>query len=220
MSNIKVPDSISKLLKITMRAFYSDLHIILIDVLLRMRYASEYTIAKELNIKIEKIRIITNNLLKEKYLKMEDRLFKRLKLDFKHNKQNFIRRVYKLRYWYIDYNSTMINIKEKIRKIFSNIKIKSLPFENFFLMCPRKICGKKYLMSDIPSLQFNPLSGNFSCSQFLNFKVICGAELIEEKIKDEFKTNKANNNKKIQITLLTPLIELIFISTRNLNLKF
>jgi transcription initiation factor IIE alpha subunit len=67
--NLKTPHSIIKLLKIIVRAFYSDLHIITIDILLKLGYVSEFSLSKELKIETEKIRMITNSLQKENFLR-------------------------------------------------------------------------------------------------------------------------------------------------------
>ena len=76
-----IPVEVTCLLKILTRYFYLDQHIILIDFLINVRYASEYSISKELNMKNEKIRMITNFLHKENIINFEDRLFKKLKSD-------------------------------------------------------------------------------------------------------------------------------------------
>ena len=52
----KIPPIILNLIETVIFTFYSDLHIIVFELLLKIGYASEYGIAKEINLNIEKIR--------------------------------------------------------------------------------------------------------------------------------------------------------------------
>nr|UXY87138.1 TATA binding protein of transcription factor IIE [Cryptomonas sp.] len=176
----KIPDAIVNLIKIVVRAFYCDIHIVTLDILLKMGYISEYAIAKELNLNVEKVKLITNSLCSENFIKYEDRLFKQVKIHTIKNKPNFSKRVYKLRYWYINPNSIVWNINEKIKNIFSKTKIYLPKKESVYFKCPRKVCGKKYSISDLTTLPFNYSTGSFTCNRFLNLKIICGSELKED----------------------------------------
>jgi len=53
-----VPESFLFLLKTTIKAFYSDSHIIAIEIILKSGYASEFTLAKEMRISLDKIKMI------------------------------------------------------------------------------------------------------------------------------------------------------------------
>jgi transcription initiation factor IIE alpha subunit len=192
-SRLKIPDIIINLIKLVMYTFYCDIHIITFELLLKIGYASEYGIAKEINVNIEKIRLITNSLYSENFIKYEDRLFKQMKICTLKNKHIISKRVYKLRYWYIDSNSIVWSINEKIKNICSKCEKKSSDNNDIFFKCPRKICGKKYSMGDLTTLPFNYNTGMFSCNRFLNLKVICGSELQEAEFLTDF------NNKNIHV---------------------
>jgi transcription initiation factor IIE alpha subunit len=194
-NRLKIPDIIINLIKLVIYTFYCDLHIITFELLLKIGYASEYGIAKEINVNIEKIRLITNSLYSENFIKYEDRLFKQMKICTIKNKHTISKRVYKLRYWYIDSNSIVWGVNEKIKNIFLKCEKKSSDSKDIFFKCPRKICGKKYSMSDLTALPFNYNTGMFSCNRFLNLKVICGSELQEA----EILTDQNDKNKNIHI---------------------
>jgi hypothetical protein len=215
-SNFKIPQSIYKLFKIILRAFYSDLHIVTIDILLKLGYVSEFVLLKECNIEIEKIRMVTNSLLKENFIKHEDRIFKKIKFQ-KENKNKKNLKIYKLRFWFIDFNSTILKIKEKIKKIFINQSTVKKTKKKFYLHCPRKICQKQFSNIDLSSLPFNHITGKFNCNNFLNLKIICGEELIEKK-DDYFSPNLENvfQEKKIIFNELKPIIILILSSIKTL----
>lgn len=91
MSNYKtISDSVLLLLKITVRAFYSDSHIIAVNIILNSGYASEYKISKEMGFSLEKVRIITNSLFVEKFIRYEERLFKQLRNKDMNKKKKFL----------------------------------------------------------------------------------------------------------------------------------
>ena len=191
----KIPPIILNLIETVIFTFYSDLHIIVFELLLKIGYASEYGIAKEINLNIEKIRLITNSLYSENFIKYEDRLFKQVKFFTLKNKQKLRKRVYKIRYWYIDSNSIVWILNEKLKRIFSNSEKKTLINKDIFFKCPRKICGKKYSLGDLSILPFNYNSGIFYCNRFLNLKIICGSELQETDNLTE--KNKKSKDSKI-----------------------
>ena len=60
------------------RAFFSDLHIIVIELILKENYITEYSISTELGLGINRIRLVTNNLIKEKLISYEERSFRNL----------------------------------------------------------------------------------------------------------------------------------------------
>ena len=66
-------------LRKVIRAFFSDLHIIIIEIILRNKYITEYSIEREINLGIEKTRLVANNLIKEKLISYEDKFFKNLR---------------------------------------------------------------------------------------------------------------------------------------------
>jgi transcription initiation factor IIE alpha subunit len=179
INKVKIPLILVDLIKTIIYTFYCDLHIIIFELLLKIGYASEYGIAKEINVNIEKIRLVTNSLYSEKFIKYEDRLFKRMKVYTIKNKQIFSKRVYKIRYWYIDSNSIIWILNEKIKKAFFSSQQKKLENKKMIFKCPRKICGKIYSLGDLATLPFNYNTGIFLCNKFLNLKVICGSELQE-----------------------------------------
>ena len=181
----KIPHILVDLIRIIIYSFYCDLHAIIFELLLKIGYASEYGIAKELNVNLEKIRLVTNSLYSENFIKYEDRLFKRMKIFAMKNKQASSKRVYKIRYWYIDPNSIVWVLNEKIKKAFfySNEKSEN---KKVIFKCPRKICSKKYSIGDLATLPFNYNTGIFLCNRFLNLKVICGSELQETEIVSDY----------------------------------
>nr|UXY87625.1 TATA binding protein of transcription factor IIE [Cryptomonas curvata] len=192
---LKIPQILVDLIKVIIYNFYCDLHIIVFELLLKIGYASEYGIAKEINVNIEKIRLVTNSLYSESFIKYEDRLFKRMKVFTIKNKQAISKRVYKIRYWFVDSNSIVWILNEKMKEIISNSQKKTIENKKVVFKCPRKICNKKYSLGDLATLPFNYNTGIFLCNGFLNLKVICGSELQEIENLPEYK--KANNDVKI-----------------------
>ena len=206
----KIPPIILNLIETVIFTFYSDLHIIVFELLLKIGYASEYGIAKEINLNIEKIRLITNSLYSENFIKYEDRLFKQVKFFTLKNKQKLRKRVYKIRYWYIDSNSIVWILNEKIKRIFSNSEKKTLINKDIFFKCPRKICGKKYSLGDLSILPFNYNSGIFYCNRFLNLKIICGSELQEtDNLTEKNKKSKDSKIIKNEYEYLKIIYELL-----------
>lgn len=191
-----IPVSVSNLLKMITRAFYSDLHIEVVDVILRMGYTSEYTISKELEMKVEKVRLVTNSLYNENFIKFEDRIFKKQTQGYQKEKRGLTRKIYKIRFWFIDSNFFIWSLKERIKRIFSHQKQLTFQKKEIVFRCPRKICGKLFSMNEIAGIPFDHRTGILTCDNFLNQKVICGTELIENK---DFHTNggdDANLKKK------------------------
>ena len=206
----KIPPIILNLIETVIFTFYSDLHIIVFELLLKIGYASEYGIAKEINLNIEKIRLITNSLYSENFIKYEDRLFKQVKFFTLKNKQKLRKRVYKIRYWYIDSNSIVWILNEKLKRIFSNSEKKTLINKDIFFKCPRKICGKKYSLGDLSILPFNYNSGIFYCNRFLNLKIICGSELQEtDNLTEKNKKSKDSKIIKNEYEYLKIIYELL-----------
>ena len=181
-----IPVEVTCLLKILTRYFYLDQHIILIDFLINVRYASEYSISKELNMKNERIRMITNFLHKENIINFEDRLFKKLKSD-----KNVLneKKIYKLRYWFIDFNLLLLNLKLKLNKIFKKKTNNILKLDNIEFICSRKICEKIYYLKNLSDLPFDHSLGLFYCTNYLNQRVLCGSKIFEKK-KKNILTNK------------------------------
>ena len=206
----KIPPIILNLIETVIFTFYSDLHIIVFELLLKIGYASEYGIAKEINLNIEKIRLITNSLYSENFIKYEDRLFKQVKFFTLKNKQKLRKRVYKIRYWYIDSNSIVWILNEKLKRIFSNSEKKTLINKDIFFKCPRKNCGKKYSLGDLSILPFNYNSGIFYCNRFLNLKIICGSELQEtDNLTEKNKKSKDSKIIKNEYEYLKIIYELL-----------
>lgn len=215
----EIPKSVFKLFKIIIRAFYSDWHIVTIDILLKLEYISEYFLAKELLFSIEKIRLIVNNLHNDGFLKFEDKLFKQIGYKKNRENKNFGRKIYKLRYWFIDFNSAIFHIKEKIKKIFVFNKSHDLYQKDLFLVCQRKICQKKYSMSDINFLYFNANTKKFTCNHFLNFEIVCGAELSENQESDNNLKFDSFGEEQIQILLeLKPIIISFILLNKNVEI--
>mmetsp|Transcript_24080 Transcript_24080/g.48632 ORF Transcript_24080/g.48632 Transcript_24080/m.48632 type:complete len:235 (+) Transcript_24080:773-1477(+) len=211
----RVPDVISGLLKIITRAFYSDLHIKVIDIILKIDYVSEYTISKELEVSVDKIRLVANSLYSENFIRFEDRIFKKLKQVISLQKKDSFRKIYKLRYWFVDPNSFIWHLKEKIKKIFLKKNTFSSSNEDFFFKCPRKICGKLYSLSEVARIPFNHRTGVLTCDSFLNQRVICGTELIENDIqKQNSKTGALISERKKNFEQLKPIMEILIDSSR------
>jgi transcription initiation factor IIE alpha subunit len=210
--DFKIPLSVIKLLKIVLRVFYSDLHIITIDILLKLGYVSEFYLTKELKIETEKIRMVTNSLQKENFIKYEDRIFKKLKF-FDINKRKKNPKIYKIRFWFIDFDSLILKIKEKIKNIiFNQQKIKKNK-EIFNFYCPRKICDKKFFNEELSSLSFNHTTGKFHCNNLLSIKIICGEELKENtKNLGILDMEDLYQEKKLILSELKPIIILILSS--------
>mmetsp|Transcript_39892 Transcript_39892/g.93779 ORF Transcript_39892/g.93779 Transcript_39892/m.93779 type:complete len:225 (-) Transcript_39892:121-795(-) len=189
-----IPKEILHLLKILLRYFYLDYHIVLVDFLLKVKYASEYSISKALNLKMEKIKSITNNLYKENFIRFEDRLFKKLKKEKNISKKNCFRKVYKLRYWFIDSNWLIWCLRKKLNKILLQRNDEKIPDKLLFFTCSRKICSKIYTIKDITYVPFDHSTGIFRCQNYLNQKVICGSSLYEKKTKENLKNNVFKKN--------------------------
>jgi len=111
--NLKTPNSPEDTLRIIVRAFFSDLHIIIVDLILRDNYITEYSISTELKLSIDRTRLVTNNLINEKLINFEERLFKNLNSKNKINKIAY-QKGFKLRYLYFDKISFVYTIKKKI----------------------------------------------------------------------------------------------------------
>jgi len=191
-----IPKEILYLLKILLRYFYLDYHIVLVDFLLKGKYASEYSISKALNLKMEKIRSITNNLYKENFIRFEDRLFKKLKKEKNISKQNCFRKVYKLRYWFIDSNWLIWCLRKKLNKILLQKNDENIPDNLIYFTCSRKICSKIYTIREITCVPFDHSTGIFSCQNYLNQKVVCGSSLYEKKPKDNLKNKMHNKDRE------------------------
>jgi len=134
------------------RIFFSDMHIIIVDLILKDNYVTEYSISKELKIGIDRTRLITNNLINEKLISFEERLFKKINSKDDIFKKNS-KKDFKLRYLYFDKVLFGYNIKKKFKRLIFNCfkeKTKSL---SSFLSCPRKICNKIYKKKDIDLLK-------------------------------------------------------------------
>jgi transcription initiation factor IIE alpha subunit len=184
-----IPKEILYLLKILLRYFYLDTHIVLVDFLLKVKYASEYSISKALNLKMEKIKSITNNLYKENFIRFEDRLFKKLKKEKNNSKQNCFRKVYKVRYWFIDSNWLIWCLRKKLNKILLKKNDEKFPDKLIYFICSRNICSKIYTIKDITYVPFDHSTGIFKCQNYLNQKVICGSSLYEKNPKKNLKNN-------------------------------
>lgn len=107
----KPEDTLRKII----RAFFSDLHIVIIEIILKENYITEYSLSMELGLSIERIRLVTNNLIKEKLINYEERSFKNLE-----GKKNFLKKTkkkgFKLRYLYFDKIFFTFNLKKNSRK--------------------------------------------------------------------------------------------------------
>jgi len=103
-------------------------------------------------------------------------------------------------------------LKEKIKNIIHSQKIRKKSEKNFFLICPRKICKKKFFLNDLPSLTFNNTIGKFICDNFLNLKVICGAQLEEDNQKIENNDRESERKAGKTISELKPFINLLLFS--------
>jgi transcription initiation factor IIE alpha subunit len=191
-----MPKEILYLLKILLRYFYLDCHIVIVDFLLKGKYASEYSISKALNLKMEKIKSITNNLYKENFIRFEDRLFKKLKKEKNISKQNCFRKVYKLRYWFIDSNWLIWCLRKKLNKILSQKNDKKIPAKLIYFTCSRKICRKIYTIQEITRTPFDHSTGIFRCQNYLNQKVVCGSSLYEKNTKDNLKNKFCNKDRE------------------------
>jgi len=181
--NSKLPEDI---LRAIVRIFFSDMHIIIVDLILKDNYVTEYSISKELKIGIDRTRLITNNLINEKLVSFEERLFKKINSKDDIFKKNS-KKDFKLRYLYFDKVLFGYNIKKKFKRLIFNCfkeKTKSL---SSFLSCPRKICNKIYKKKDIENLPIDNISGRFVCNNPLTFNIICGSKLIKERENYEIK---------------------------------
>ncbi len=212
---IRIPASISNLLKTITRTFYSDLHIQVIDLILRLGYTSEYIISKELEIKIEKVKLVANSLYNENFIKFDDRIFKKQKQRNWEEKNDLNRKIYKIRFWFIDSNSFVWSLKERIKKIFLRQKKSDIEKEKNIFKCPRKICKKLFSAGEIAGIPFDHMTGVLTCNNFLNQKVVCGTaltEIKEDKInfvhKNQFKQRKEN------IQEFKPIVEALLYSSK------
>lgn len=198
------------LLKTTIRAFYLDSHIVVINILSKAGYASEYTLSKEMGMQLEKVKMIANNLYAERFIRFEDRLFKQLKNTSFSSKKKSFPKIYKLRYWYLDINFLVLNLKKKIKNILWEQRENQKKDKGFFLRCPRKICQKTFSTKDLSDLVFNNVSGNFVCDNFLNLKVICGAQLFPiDETENSNKSQLKKEKEKETIDELKPIISML-----------
>jgi hypothetical protein len=99
---------------------------VIIELILKENYITEYSLSTELGLSIDRIRLVTNNLIKEKLINYEERSFKNLE-----GKKDFFRitkkKGFKLRYLYFDKIFFTFNLKKKFKKIIS----KSFPSTRF-----------------------------------------------------------------------------------------
>jgi|Transcript_26991 transcription initiation factor IIE alpha subunit len=175
--NLKSSNLPEDTLRIIVRAFFSDLHIIIVDLILRDNYITEYSISTELKLSIDRTRLVTNNLINEKLINFEERLFKNLNSKIKLNKIIY-QKGFKLRYLYFDKISFVYTIKKKFRIVVSRCLRENKNDSNSFLLCPRKICNKIYEMKETKKLSVDNEKGGFVCTNILNFNIICGSKLI------------------------------------------
>jgi len=171
------------------RAFFSDLHIVIIELILKENYITEYSLSTELGLSIDRIRLVTNNLIKEKLINYEERSFKNLE-----GKKDFFRitkkKGFKLRYLYFDKIFFTFNLKKKFKKIISKSFEDQTEINDSFLICPRKVCGKVYKLQDIKNLSVDKLKGKFLCTNTLTYNIICGSKLIGDNKNLEIRTDK------------------------------
>jgi transcription initiation factor IIE alpha subunit len=175
-------------LRMITRTFFSDLHIIIIELILRENYVTEYSISTELKLGLNRIRLITNNLINEKLINYEERLFKNLRVKNKFDKVIY-KRNFKQRYLYFDKIFFSYNIKKKFKKVLSESLKEKKKNLNSFLICPRKICKKIYEKKDIKNISIDNEKGGFICTNPLSFNILCGSKLIEEERSSEIKTD-------------------------------
>lgn len=84
----------------------------------------------------------------------------------------------------------------------------------FFMVCPRKICQKKFGLKDLPSLTFNNTRGKFLCDNFLNLKVICGAQLDQFTEETQKNIEFSKNENKKTIDEIRPLINMLLLKNK------
>ena len=187
-----VSDELSKpedTLRKIIRAFFSDLHIVIIELILKESYITEYSLSTELGISIDRIRLVTNNLIKEKLINYEEISFKNLE-----RKKKFFRTTkkkgFKLRYLYFDKIFFTFNLKKKFKKIISKSFEDQAEVNDSFLKCPRKVCGKVYKLQDIKNLSIDKFKGKFLCTNNLNYNIICGSILIGDNKNLEIRTDR------------------------------
>lgn len=171
----KPEDALRKII----RAFFSDLHVIIIEFILKENYITEYSISTELNLSINRIRLVTNNLIKEKLVSYEERSFRNLG-----EGRNCVRltkkKGFRIRYLYFDKIFFTFNLKKKLKKVISKSLKDQAEIQETFLKCSRLVCGKVYTLKDIKNLSVDKLKGRFLCTNTLNYNVICGSKLILE----------------------------------------
>jgi len=171
------PFSPEDILRVIVRAFFSDLHIIIVELILRDNYITEYAISTELKLSLDRTRLVTNNLINEKLVNFEERLFKNLKTKDNLNKIVY-KKGFKLRYLYFDKISFIYTIKKKFKKVVSKFLWENKNDLDSFLLCPRKICKKVYKVQDIKNLTVDNEKGGFICTNILSFNTTCGSKLM------------------------------------------
>jgi len=182
-------------LRIIVRTFFSDVHIIIIELILKENYTTDYSISTELKMGIDRIRLATNNLINEKLISYEERIFKNLKVR-ENIKKIPNKKGFKLRYLYFDKISFVYNIKKKFKKVVSAILLEKTRSLDSFLICPRKVCKKFYKIRDVRNLSIDK-KGGFYCNNVLHFNVICGTKLIKEEKNLEIKTESFKDLRKV-----------------------
>lgn len=175
-----------------LNTFYSDFHIIIINFLIKKPYSSEYMLEKELDIPVEKIKLITGSLYTENFIKYEDRFFKHMHIEKQHKKtKNFF---YKIRYWFVEPKLIFSIVKQKIKKML--VLYKKTMFNQhiqFHMKCSRKICEKIYSLEELTVLKFDESNKKFRCNAFLNHNIICGGT-INQHIHTNFEQMKLEKN--------------------------
>lgn len=186
------------------RAFFSDLHIIVIELILKENYITEYSISTELGLGINRIRLVTNNLIKEKLISYEERSFRNLG-----EKGNCFRitkkKGFRIRYLYFDKIFFTFNLKKKFKKVISKSFKDQAEIQDSFLKCPRRVCGKVYKLKDIKNLSVDKLHGRFLCTNALDYNVICGSKLVIE--------NKDVSSKNQSFKIIKAFIDFIDFSS-------
>lgn len=182
---LNLPEDI---LRKIIRTFFSDLHVVIVEFILKQNYITEYSISKELNLGIDRTRLVTNNLIHEKLINYEERIFKNLK-NHENRGKGKKKKGFRLRYLYFDKISFIYNIKKKIKVLISKSLKEKLNTKNSFLVCPRKICGQVYKIKDIQNLSINRQNGEFLCTNTLTSNILCGSKLVGDGSKLEKETN-------------------------------
>eukprot|EP00871_Galdieria_phlegrea_P000974 jgi/Galph1/1878/GphlegSOOS_G574.1 len=167
----QVPKPLEDLVRIIARSFYSDIHVVVIDFLVREKYVRQDVLSKRLHLPVKELRTLLLKLQEQKILKSEVRLQK------KTQKNTEYQRAMKATFWYIDFYNLVDNITYRVdnmRHLVQEKVAQGQLYQTF--RCPR--CKEVYSSLDSSRL-FVPSEGVMRCDNIILRNTVCGG-IVEE----------------------------------------